>query len=71
MPAADVIRAATCNAAELFRMSDRIGRVEAGLLADLIVIDGNPLDDLAVMQDPDRRLMLVMKEGRIYKNALH
>jgi imidazolonepropionase-like amidohydrolase len=51
-------------------MSERIGRVETGLLADLIVVEGNPLDDLAVLQDPTRRLKLVMKEGRIYKNEL-
>jgi imidazolonepropionase-like amidohydrolase len=70
VPPADMIRAATSNAAELFRMSDRIGRVETGLLADLIVVEGNPLDDLAVLQDPTRRLKLVMKEGRIYKNEL-
>jgi imidazolonepropionase-like amidohydrolase len=67
---ADILRAATCNAAELFRMSDRIGRVEPGLLADLIVVDGNPLENLGVMRDPGRHLKLVMKEGRLYKDAL-
>ncbi len=70
VPAADLIRAATCNAAELFAMSDRIGRVEEGLLADLIVVDGDPLADIGVLQDPENRVKAVMKEGRFYRNDL-
>jgi imidazolonepropionase-like amidohydrolase len=66
----DLIRAGTCNAAELFRMTDRIGRIEVGLYADLIVVDGNPLEDVGVLQDPQRRLKLVMKQGVLYKNEI-
>ena len=67
---AELVRMATCNAAELFRMSDRLGRIESGLFADIIVVDGNPLEDIAVLQDPDRRLKAVMKEGIFFKNEL-
>lgn len=67
---ADLVRMATCNAADLFRMSDRIGRVEAGLLADLIVLDANPLDDIGALQNPDRHLKAIMKDGRLVKNTL-
>ena len=68
LPAAEVIRHATCNAAALFNMQDRIGRVKQGLLADLIAVQGNPLDDLGLLQAPEK-LTLIMKEGRIYRQA--
>jgi len=68
--AADLIRAATCNAAELFRMSDRIGQVAAGFEADLLVINGNPLEDIGVMQTPETHLKAVMKQGVFHKNEL-
>ena len=67
---ADLVRMATCNAAALFRMTDRIGRIEHGFLADVIVVDGNPLEDIGVLQDPPRYLKAVMKEGIFYKNEL-
>ena len=41
----------------------------AGWLADLIVVDGDPLDDIAVLQDRER-INLVMKDGQIYRNEL-
>ena len=49
-PAADVLRAATVNAAKLLRMEGQLGVVAPGALADLIVVDGNPLENLAVLQ---------------------
>lgn len=61
----DVIRSATTVAADLFRMGDRIGRVEPGLLADLIVVDGDVLHDAAPWSRPDETIRLVMKEGRV------
>ncbi|KRW95203.1 amidohydrolase family protein [Paracoccus sp. MKU1] len=68
LPAAEVIRQATCNAAALFNMQDQIGRVKEGLRADLIALRGNPLEDLALLQAPDN-LSLIMKDGRIYREA--
>ena len=55
------IQAATRNAAELCGVGDYLGTVEAGKLADLIVVADNPLDDIGNI----RKLMLVMKDGRI------
>jgi len=69
-PAIEVIRAATCNAAELFRESGRTGVIAPGARADLLVVDGDPLQDLGVLQDPERRLLAVMKDGIFYKNQL-
>jgi imidazolonepropionase-like amidohydrolase len=65
----EVLLSATKVNAELFRMSDRIGTVEPGKLADLIAVEGNPLRNLRVFQAPDN-IRLVMKGGRIYKETL-
>jgi imidazolonepropionase-like amidohydrolase len=60
---------ATRTNAELFRMEDEIGTVERGKLADLLVVDGNPLENMAVLQKRDN-LKLIMKGGRTVKNEL-
>ncbi len=41
-----------------------------GALADLLVVDGNPLEDIRVLTTPQRSLKLVMKNGQVYKNEL-
>jgi imidazolonepropionase-like amidohydrolase len=40
-------------------------------LADLLVVDGNPLEDLGLVGDPGKNFNLIMKDGKIYKNTLH
>ena len=60
---------ATSTNAELFGMQDLIGTVEEGKLADLLVVDGNPLDDMSVLQE-QKNLKIIMKGGRIVKNGL-
>ena len=69
-PPADLIRSATTTAAQLLRLVGEVGVVAPGALADLLVIDGNPLDDIRVLTTPQRSLKLIMKDGRIYKNDL-
>ncbi len=59
----DVIVAATINAADLVDMSDRIGTIEAGKFADIIAVDGSPLDDITELLD----VAFVMKGGKVYK----
>ena len=66
----DLVRQATCNAAKLFNMEDQIGQVKEGLLADLIVIDGDPLEDISALTTPETSLKMVMKEGQICINNL-
>lgn len=63
MPAMEAIRSATINAAELLGMRDQLGSIEAGKLADIVAVDGDPL------KDPDAfgRVVFVMKDGVIYK----
>jgi len=58
------IRSATAVNAELFGLADRIGTVEPGKLSDLIVVDGSPLDDIRVLQDPGKVLM-VFRSGTL------
>jgi imidazolonepropionase-like amidohydrolase len=65
-----LIRSATLNAAALFGEDGRLGVVEPGARADLLAVDGDPLADIGVLQDPDRRLRLIVKGGTIYKDAL-
>jgi imidazolonepropionase-like amidohydrolase len=69
-PAADLIRSATSTAARLLRMEGQVGAVVPGAFADLLVIDGNPLQDIRVLTTPEQTLKLIMKEGQIYKNQL-
>jgi imidazolonepropionase-like amidohydrolase len=69
-PPADLIRAATTTAAELLCMVGQVGVVAPGAYADLLVVDGNPLDDIRVLTAPERNLKLIMKEGQVYKNEL-
>jgi imidazolonepropionase-like amidohydrolase len=66
----DVIRAATLNAAELFRRIGEIGEIVAGARADLLVVEGDPLRDLNLLQDQGRHMAAVMKDGRFHANRL-
>ena len=60
---------ATKTNASLFGMEDKIGTVEEGKLADLLVVDGNPLENIAVLQKKSN-LKLIMKGGRVCKSEL-
>ena len=64
--ARQVLRWATSSAAEAMGRGGELGRVEAGLLADLIVVDGDPTEDIRCLEDPDR-ISAVMKEGVFFK----
>jgi imidazolonepropionase-like amidohydrolase len=63
------ILAATGVAAQCAHISDDAGTIEPGKVADVLVVDGDPLDDIAILQDR-ARLALIMQGGRIHKNAL-
>ena len=67
MPAGDILRAVTTNAAELLGWQDRIGAVEAGKLADLVAVSGNPLADITELE----RVRFVMKGGQVVRDDLH
>lgn len=69
-PPVDIVRSATTVAARLLRMQGQIGVVAPGACADLLVVDGDPLQDIAVLTDPQNRLKLVMARGRPCVNHL-
>jgi imidazolonepropionase-like amidohydrolase len=48
----------------------KLGVVEEGAFADVLLVDGNPLENIALIEDPARNFVLVMKDGKIYKNTL-
>lgn len=70
IPPIDVLRSATCTAADLLQRTGNLGEVIVGAHADLLVLEGNPLDDLSVMTKPEANLRLIMKDGQIFKNNL-
>lgn len=64
MRAEDVLRSATSVNADLFHIDKTVGRVRAGLLADLLVVSGDPAENISALRD----VRLVMKDGIIYRN---
>lgn len=62
----ETLVAATKLGGEVMGMPDRLGQVKPGYLADLLLVDGNPLDDIKLFQDRDRILM-IMKDGSLHK----
>jgi imidazolonepropionase-like amidohydrolase len=74
---AEVLRMATSDNAELLALSGlrspyagRLGVVEAGALADLLLVDGDPIADINLIADPAKNFVVIMKDGRIYKKEL-
>ena len=68
MSSMEAIQAGTCNAAFALGMQDEIGTLEEGKYADLLVVNGDPLADISVLQDKSR-LKVIMKGGEIIDTA--
>jgi imidazolonepropionase-like amidohydrolase len=62
------IVAATRTNAQLIRRDGDLGTIEAGKLADLILVDGDPLKDIAVLQQYGEKITVIIQSGRVYKN---
>ena len=69
LPNVEVLRQATSENAELLERSGELGTVAPGALADLIVVDGDPIADLGVLSGQGERISLVMKGGRVFKRT--
>lgn len=74
---AEVLKMATADNAELLALSDRrnpypgrLGVVEVGALADLLLVDGDPIAQIGLLADPAKNLLVIMKDGRIVKNTV-
>lgn len=74
---AEVLRMATSTNAELLQLSGernpypgKLGVVEEGALADLLLVDGDPIANIQLLANPDQNFLVIMKDGKIYKNSL-
>ena len=74
---AEALAMATGTNAELLALSGKrnpypgkLGVVEEGALADLLLVEGNPLENLDLVADPANNFKIIMKDGVIYKNTL-
>ncbi|MFT5510917.1 MAG: imidazolonepropionase-like amidohydrolase [Hyphomicrobiaceae bacterium] len=70
LPAIDVIRSTTVNAAKVVQMEGKLGIIEPGAFADLIVVNGDPLADLSLLTEQGRHMPIIMKNGDMMKDAL-
>jgi imidazolonepropionase-like amidohydrolase len=73
---AEALAIATGTNAELLQLTGKrnpypgkLGVVEAGALADLLVVDGNPVENIKLLENPDKNLLVIMKDGKVYKNV--
>ena len=64
MPPMKAIQSATLEAAKLLRIEDRLGTLEAGKIADVVAVKGNPLENIKVLQS----MVFVMKDGVVAKS---
>ncbi|AHB48686.1 hydrolase [Hyphomicrobium nitrativorans NL23] len=74
---AEALATATATNGELLAMSGernpypgKLGVIEEGALADILLVDGNPLENIDLIADPGNNFVVIMKDGRIYKNTL-
>jgi imidazolonepropionase-like amidohydrolase len=75
--AAQALTMATATNAQLLALSGprnpypgKLGTIEEGAYADLLLVDGNPLENIGLIADPDKNLVLIMKDGNVYKNTI-
>ncbi len=73
----EILKMATSTNAQLLTMSgmrnpypNKLGVIEEGAYADMLLVDGNPLQDLKVLLDYDKNFMLIVKDGKIFKNKI-
>lgn len=64
MPVPEILKAATMTNAAILGMGTRLGQLKPGFLADIVAVEGNPLEEVAVL----RKVVFVMKEGQVYKD---
>jgi len=74
---AEALKMATAGNAELLALSGlrnpypgKLGVVQEGALADLLLVDGDPIANINLIDDPARNFLVIMKDGKIYKNSL-
>ena len=66
----EMLRSATSINADLVQRSGELGTIAPGAVADILVVDGDPLSDLGLLQEQGRHIPVIMKDGRFHKNEL-
>jgi imidazolonepropionase-like amidohydrolase len=73
----EILRQATSDAALVLALSGprnpypgKLGVIEEGAYADLLIVEGNPLENIRLLEEPEKNLALIMKDGKVYKNTL-
>ena len=69
LPAIDILRSACAVNAELLNQTGRLGTIREGAIADLLLVDGNPLDDISILARNGDGLAAIMKDGVFHKSA--
>jgi imidazolonepropionase-like amidohydrolase len=74
---AEALKMATADNAQLLALSGlrspyigKLGVIEEGALADLLLVEGNPIENINLIAQPDKNFVLIMKDGKIYKNTI-
>ena len=70
LPNDEIIRQATINGAAVLRREGELGEIAPGALADAIVLDGNPLDDIGLLASGGADMRAIIKDGKIYKDEI-
>jgi imidazolonepropionase-like amidohydrolase len=70
LPAIDVLRSACAVNAELLGQTGKLGCIREGTIADILVVDGNPLEDISVLDSGGDRLSIIMREGSFHKRRI-
>ncbi|OLN98008.1 hypothetical protein CCHL11_06859 [Colletotrichum chlorophyti] len=65
-----ILQSATINAAKLLRQEDKLGQVKEGFLADLLILDCNPLEDITVLDRSAETILAIVKDGRVLSSQL-
>ncbi|KAJ0165799.1 Uncharacterized protein CTA2_9942 [Colletotrichum tanaceti] len=68
LPSLAVLQSATLNPAKMLGREASLGQVRAGFVADLVITDANPAEDVSILDDPEAHVLGVIKEGRVYKS---
>ncbi|OLN86398.1 hypothetical protein CCHL11_06441 [Colletotrichum chlorophyti] len=61
-----VLQSATVNAARMLRQENFLGQVKEGFAADLLILNGNPLENVSILDKPEKNVLAVIKDGRVY-----
>ncbi|RFU81799.1 amidohydrolase [Trichoderma arundinaceum] len=68
LSAKKILQGATINAARMLKQENFLGQIKDGFAADVLVLNGNPLEDITILDEPEKSILAVLKNGRVYKS---